>query len=157
MKSERRIVSGTWFGGFKGQGAVALNDVTVTTTLGQAYGAAAQGVTPDELLVGANVSCLLITLGIILERQKLQYSKLHGSGFLTKSASVPPMITQMSLTLSVESTEDVAVLVAAAHEAKEKCTIGRAMSANVDVSLVCNVRRPGEIQLRGVSHEVFAV
>ncbi len=130
---------GAWTGSFDGAGTIAIGDHHLPLSLPESMKGTGLGVNPEQLLAAASASCLMVTLGIILSRNKIPYQKISARGDAFLSSELPPTIQTIVLKVQVLSEAEDYVVLPLIEKAKQMCVIGRAMHPNIEVRLDATV------------------
>jgi peroxiredoxin-like protein len=134
-------VTVTWKGGRAGEGNVTGDHSNVSSPLGvpKEFQGSGNGTNPEEMLTSAIASCYSMTLGIIVENQKLPVTNLEvhavgeveqaGAQFTYKKVTIMPKIT-----VSADITdEQLAKVNDMSHRADSYCIITNAVRGKVEI------------------------
>src|SRR5690625_2103009 len=135
MSDIRFDVSTTWSGtGKNGQGEVTIGDESLTFSGPSAMGGKGVGVSPEDLLIAGVTTCYSGTLFSILKRKKLsvQDVMVKAEGVVTDyplKAKFSQLVVHPTIVGGDQSNQKA--YEEAAHEAREKCFVGKTISGNV--------------------------
>jgi len=129
-------ISSSWKGGLAGVGNFKARGLEASFSIPQELKGPGTGTNPEELLLSASASCLLITLGVILSFQDLAVERIDlkssleldvNGGFTVKAITHQPVIRLKA----VKTDETVAKVIRAVERAEASCLVARAMKGNV--------------------------
>ena len=133
------VAKGTWFGSFEGSGELRLGNAVLPVTLPREMKGTGHGANPEQLLAGASLSCLMITLGIIFDKNGVRYQGIEGRCEASLSTALPPTLEALNLTIHVASSESRDKITPLVERAKAMCVIGRALNSSIAVTLSITV------------------
>ncbi|RYL95633.1 hypothetical protein EWI07_00175 [Sporolactobacillus sp. THM7-4] len=131
---------GEWKGSRDGIGLVKTHGLETDISVDPSMKGRGIGTNPDELLISALASCYMITLGIRLAKEKIEYDciSIDTEGTVTKKDGlhfdrvVHRPVISVPYTITPEVRKQ---LLSAIHEAEKDCMIGKAVRGNVNVSV----------------------
>lgn len=132
-----------WTGGRNGVGQLTARDLNTEVSIPMEMDGPNVGTNPDEMLLGAATTCYIITLAMLLEKNKIEVDSLtiHSEAIIDVTNGVytfkqivhkPHIVTAV---LEERLQEKVAKL---AIRAEETCMISKAMKGNVDIHVELN-------------------
>ena len=132
-----------WRGGRNGIGSLAARDLNTEVSIPMEMNGPNVGTNPDEMLLGASATCYIITLAMLLEKNKFQvYSlKLDSEAIVDVTNGVytfkrivhkPTIVTALLEERLQQKVEKLAI------RAEETCMISKALKGNVDIHVELN-------------------
>jgi peroxiredoxin-like protein len=148
MADERHTfsVQSTWTGNSEGDGHARAEGWSVEYGVPAGLGGKAGRANPEELLLGAVVSCYCITLAILAERKRLPLDRveIRSEGEVERQLGGTLKLTAIRLypTLHAAGADEAQArsLEDAAHKAEQYCVISNAIRGNVEVSVEPEIR-----------------
>ncbi|UBH12532.1 OsmC family protein [Macrococcus armenti] len=128
----------TFNGGYNGVGTIQNRNLKTTISIPKEMNGPDIGTNPDEMLLSAAVTCFIITLSSMFERNHIPalIDYVHASATINNEKQV---LTYESITYNVYliSTEqlDEKKIVRYVNKSEESCMITRALKGNVAVSI----------------------
>ncbi|MFT8317972.1 MAG: OsmC family protein [Sporolactobacillus sp.] len=141
MKDFTFNLNGSWQGSWDGKGRIHTNGLETAIAVDPSMNGSGQGTNPDELLLSALASCYMITLGIRLNKEGIDYDhvSIRSVGIVTKKDGLHfekvthyPVI-YLNRQPSEDSLRDK--LLAAVHRAEMDCMIAKAVHGNISISI----------------------
>lgn len=127
--------SGQWRGEFAGSGTIKAGGIETAICLPKEFGGTGDQTTPEDLVVAALGSCYLITLGIILEKNKIAYESLTLAAELRTNAAFPPKMEEIILKPRIISGGNKQAILDAVHRAEQMCLVSQAVEGNIKKTL----------------------
>ena len=131
MSTHQANVSVQWTGGFSGRGTIDAAGFNAQVSLPKEFGGAAIGTSPEDLLLSSIASCHLITLGIILDKNGVDYQSLSIEGRLLTKTGPPPVIEEVQLTIHIATQTGQDELEKLGEKVDGFCLIGKALKSEI--------------------------
>ena len=131
MSKHQAQVLVQWNGSFGGAGAIDSNGFKTSISLPKEFGGSGQGASPEDLLLSSIASCHLITLGIILSKNEVQYQSLSVEGKLITETAYPPAIEEVVLTLRIVTEISLEEIERLATKVDYFCLIGKVLKSDL--------------------------
>lgn len=134
-------LTGSWHGSWDGKGQIRTEDLETAIAVDPAMSGSGQGANPDELLLSALSSCYMITLGICLNKESIDYDhiSIRSKGIVTKKDGLhfEKVIHYPVIYLSRQSNDGRLrdKLLDAVHQAEMDCMIAKAVHGNIKISI----------------------
>jgi len=129
-----------WHGGRLGQGDLAGAGMQANISIPAELGGPGTGTNPEELLIGAALTCYLITLAAILEKRQIEVESLsiQSDGVVSVEGGhqrFSRIVHRPRIVLTAADEEMLAKVEQAAHRAEQACMISKALRGNVEISV----------------------
>lgn len=140
MKEHRFQLKGEWEGGRGGVGAIDVGGLKTDVSLTESMNGKGIGTNPDEMLVGSVTTCYMMTLGIRLASNNIQYKKMtvDSEGVVIEDEGLRfDRIVHYPTIVLAEDTDakTIDTVTDLAYEAEMHCMIGNALRGNVDIQV----------------------
>ncbi|MFD2617150.1 OsmC family protein [Terrilactibacillus laevilacticus] len=131
---------GSWHGGWRGHGEIYTNGLHEKITIDKSMNGLGTGTNPDELLMSALCSCYMMTLGIRLESESVQYVdiKISSKGIVKKKDGLhfEEIELHPNLSLNYQPTDEQKKhIYHVMYKAEANCMIAKALKDNVKLSI----------------------
>jgi peroxiredoxin-like protein len=138
------ILKASWKGGLNGDGKIATGNLEMPISIPKSLNGPGKGTNPEELLVGAAATCYLITLGAILERRKITFTRLEMESELVLGVEgghkCKAITHRPRLVLTSGSTEEqVKTARDATDRAEKACMVSNAVRGNVEIRVAADI------------------
>ncbi|TKD71527.1 OsmC family protein [Pseudalkalibacillus hwajinpoensis] len=139
-------LNGSWKGGLSGAGKISTDHLTTEVSIPASMGGSEIGTNPDELLLSSSAACYFMTIGLYLERNKIQFEDITISSKLIVSEKgrlhVESIHHYPVIYLSEKPDEALSEQIhKIAHQAEEGCMITRAIKGNVEVIVEPSIKQ----------------
>ncbi|MDQ0483034.1 OsmC family protein [Guptibacillus hwajinpoensis] len=139
-------LKGSWKGGLSGVGKISTNHLTTDVSIPASMGGSEVGTNPDELLLSSSAACYFMTIGLYLERNKVQFEDISISSKLIVSEKGRLHVESIHHYPVIYLTEEPDAALSEqihkiAHQAEEGCMITRAIKGNVKVIVEPSVKQ----------------
>ncbi|TLS37523.1 SACOL1771 family peroxiredoxin [Pseudalkalibacillus caeni] len=133
-------LTGSWSGARKGSGKIKAGNLEAEVSIPSSMNGSGVGTNPDEMLVGSAATCYIITLGLMLERNKLPVKdlKINSTGTVSEEGGLhfDKILHFPHIHLKSEATDaDVTKAKELARDAEQACMISKALQGNVTISV----------------------
>lgn len=140
MKDFTFTSNGSWHGSWNGGGQIQTKSFETGLAVDSAMGGTGAGTNPDELLLSALASCYVITLGIGLDKEGIDYHhiSIHSRGIVTKMGGLhfEKVIHYPVIHLNRQPSEHLREkLLACIHHAELNCMIAKAVHGNLKIDI----------------------
>lgn len=134
-------------GGYESSGTLQTKNLDTNISIPASMGGTEIGTNPDEMLLGAATTCFIISLSVLIQRNKLKLEdlKVDSTAHIDVSNGI---FTYESISYDVhiftsETNEKHALIERLVYKAEENCMITRALKGNVKVAVnAINISKP---------------
>jgi peroxiredoxin-like protein len=134
-------ISGTWSADNLNVGSIHTPAMQVQFSIPSDLGGPGVGTNPEEMLLGAASGCYLITLGAILQKRKVSYTKIEltSEAFIEVDGGLRIDRLEHRPTIYLDEAVEEGRVETLAEHAEHACMVSSALRGNVKVTVVPRV------------------